>query len=161
MTMTERAVSTVAGYVTILAVMTLLTTGLLVAGGDFVGDQREVTVREELKVVGERLSGDITAVERLGTAGTDGTGHVRLHRSFPADAAGSSYTVSFLDGGSGPRLVIATNRPEVTVTVRVALTEDSAAHAGTVVEENTVQGGDIVVVYDTAPDPNEVTIRHA
>lgn len=152
MTVPARGVSTVAGYVAILAVMTMLTTGLLIAGGDFIQDQREVTVREELKVVGERLSGDVTASERLGTAGT-GSGTVRLERSFPADAAGSAYTVTLSDGGGAPQLVLAADQPDVTVTIRVALGE------GTTVDENTVQGGDIVVVYGHNPD--EVTIRHA
>lgn len=163
----DRGVSTVAGYVTTLAVMTMLTTSLLIAGGDFVQDQREVTVREELKVIGQGLSGDITAAERLGTAGDDGTGAVTVRRSFPTEAAGTDYRVTVTDSGGEPRLILTTRNPSVTVTVPVSLTEDTSPNAGvglegTVVVENTVSGGDLVVEFTDVPesDPNEVTVRN-
>lgn len=158
----ERGVSTVVGYIVILGITAILITGLLIAGGGFVQDQRETTIREELKVVGQRISGDVSTAERLGTVGDGGDAEIR--RALPTDVAGATYTVRITDSGTdGPRLVLNTTEPAVTVSVPIALTKDTAAHEGSEVVESEVTGGDVVIrfTYDHTADPSEVTLQNA
>ena len=149
--MTDRGVSTVVGYIATLGVTAILITGLLIAGGTFVEDQRQTTVREELKVIGQRLSGDVSAADRIGHVGTDSDASIR--RTLPSNVAGTPYTIRLTDSGGDPRLVLVSENPAVTVSVPIALQE------GTDVVDAAIAPGDVVVEFDATPD--EVTIRNA
>lgn len=130
-----RAVSTTLGYTMNVAVATLLLTGLLIAGGNVVDDERERTIRAELRVVGQQLAADLTAADRL-VVGLDSSAVVRYERDLPPAVAGSPYTVEVV-GGADPHLVLSTDDPDVTV--RVSLTAESALHS------SAVAGGDVVI----------------
>lgn len=151
--MRGRGVSTVVGYIVTLGVTSLLVTGLLIAAGGYVQNQRESTVREELQVIGQRLSGDVSAADRLGHVG-DPTA-VRLQRTLPSETAGTAYTVRLTDSGGRARLVLASERPSVTVTVPVALSDDAVA------VDSGAGPGDIVIEFDAGASPSEVSIRNA
>lgn len=135
----ERAVSTTMGYVLVLGIVTLLLTGLLFASTDFVTDQREGTVRNELRVVGQQVADDLAAADRLVRASDGGTA-VTVARDLPDEVTGSPYTVD-VDLGAGPpvTVVLESSDPEVTVEVNVWVETDVAA--------STVTGGRIEVVY--------------
>lgn len=139
----DRAVSAVLGYVLVLGIVTLLVSGLFVAAGDFVEDQHERAVRAEFEVIGNRVAADIAAVDRLAlAAGTGPNSKARLRTDLPSHAAGKSYDMTITDlGGSGVYAIsLAMDNPPVTVEVRVK--------TATTLVESTVEGGDVVVVFD-------------
>jgi FlaG/FlaF family flagellin (archaellin) len=145
-----RAVSPVVGYVLTLSVTTLLVSGLVIAAGGFVEDQRERTSRSELRVVGQQVSADIAAADRLNR--TEGATDVEITRSIPERVVGSQYTVAVRTDSSGPTvpyLELTTVRPEVTVEVAVA--------NETAVAETSVSGGEIRTRYNSTSDTLEVT----
>lgn len=137
----ERAVSPVFGYVLTLAIATMLVGGLLVSAGGFIDDQRRNTAQSELRVVGQQISADISAADRL--ARTDGADDTRVTRRIPSEVVGSAYTVEVVDDGgpTSPYLALRTTRPEVTVEVGIASKNPVAVGSS-------ADGGRIVVVYN-------------
>lgn len=134
-----RAVSTTLGYVLMLGIVTLLLTGLLFASTDFVADQREGTVRSELRVLGQQVADDLAAADRLVRASDGGT-TVTVARTLPNEVTGTAYTVAVKPGASQPTtLVLASPDTDVTVEVNVWVETDVVA--------STVTGGRIEVVY--------------
>lgn len=142
----RRGQSTALEYTLALAVASLAITGLFVAAGDFVTQQREGVVRTELGVVGEQLAGEVLAADRLVRAGDTGT--LALESSLPDDVAGSSYTVSVADTPTGQWLNLTSQDPEITVAVRL--------ETETPLDPDTVGGGRVRVVYDAGADHLEV-----
>jgi hypothetical protein len=144
-----RGVSAVFGYVLTLGISTLLVSGLIIAAGGFVDNQRELTSRSELRVIGQQVSGDIAAADRLVRSG--GSTRTEITRQIPERAVGSQYTVAVRTDGGGPTpayLELRTVRPEVTVEVGIA--------NETVVAGSEVGGGEIVVRYDRSAGHLEV-----
>ena len=116
----ERGVSPVFGYVLTLGISTLLMSGLLIAAGGFVDTQREQTTESELQVIGQQVSADIAAADRLHR--TDGATDVVIRRELPDSVVGSQYTVFVRSDDEGPTdvyLRLRTVRPEVTAEVGV------------------------------------------
>ena len=143
-----RGVSPVFGYVLTLGISTLLVSGLIIAAGGFVDNQRELTSRSELRVIGQQVSGDIAAADRLVRSG--GGTRTNITRQIPERTVGSQYTVAVRTGG-GPTpayLELRAVRPEVTVEVGIA--------NETVVAGSEVGGGEIVVRYDRSAGHLEV-----
>lgn len=147
----DRAVSTTLGYVLNLAVATLLLTGLLVAGGGLVEDQRERATRAELRVLGQQLAADLAAADRLAAAADPGD-TVRVDRDLPATVTGSTYAIEVV-GGTDPALVLDAERFDVTVRVSLAVETE--------LESSSVTGGTVRVVYgDFDADPaGELEVR--
>jgi len=144
----DRAVSTAIGYTLTLGIMTLLITGLLAAGGGFVENQRERTVRAELQVIGQQIAADLDAADRLVRAnGTDAT--VEIHRQYPERVTGASYALEVV-GSSDDRcefdrcLKLSTDDPEVVATVRIGTVTE--------VELGSISGGGIVIEYDAGSE---------
>jgi hypothetical protein len=132
----DRAVSTTAGYVLTLGITAILVSGLLVAGGGVVEDRREVTTRDSLDVVGQRLASGLMTADRLAT--TSDTTTVSVSIDLPERIAGTEYTVSVDPATS--RLVLDSSATGVSVSV--------AFTASTPVADTSVQGGDVSVVLD-------------
>jgi hypothetical protein len=137
----DRGVSTTLNYVLGLAIALILITGLLVAGGTFVENQRDQSIRTELAVVAEQVSADVMMADRLAETTSDNE-TVRVGRDLPSRVAGSSYEIS-IEGGSDPQIVVQTTDPEITVTVPVK--------TSTPIESSSVSGGATAVNY-TASD---------
>ena len=138
----RRAVSPLAAYTLTLGVTALLIGGLFIAAGGFVSDQREVTAENELEVLGQQVSADIAAADRLNR--TSDTENVEISRSLPTSVVGANYRISVIADGEGPTepyLELVADELDVRVTVGLAV-ESSMA-------ETTADGGDIVVEYDT------------
>jgi len=143
----DRAVSTVVGFVLILGVASLLVTGLLVATGDFVDNQRQETIRDEMEVLGQQLAADIAASDRMVRAG--GT-TVRTERPLPERITGVTYQINVTSSGGGLTTIqLSTQDPSVSAEVSVRTTTPVAS--GT-----TVNGGDVEIVYDAAANQLEV-----
>lgn len=145
----ERAASTTLGYALNLTVATLLISGLLVAGGGLVSSEREQSVRTELRVVGQQLSGDVGAADRLARSTRGSPVAVEMTRHLPDEIVGLQYRIAVEWNGGDPYLELSTNDPDVTVRVEV--------ESGTTLATNEVQGGTVRVVYDAANDRLEVT----
>ena len=145
----DRGVSTPLGYTLTLAISTLLVTGLIVAGSNFVSSQREVVIENELEVVGEQVAGQLEQVDRLVTA-SDDVGAVRINRSIPQKAAGETYNV-LLEPGSPPALRLETANSDASVTVAVPLQN--------AVGDTSASGGVVVARWCTACTPSRLVIE--
>lgn len=148
----DRGVSPVFGYVLTLSIATLLVGGLLISAGGFIEDQRRNTAESELSVVGQQVSADIAAADRLNR--TEGAERITIERRIPRDIVGSTYTIEVVDGGgpTSPYLELSTNNPEVTVVVGIASASpvEVGASAG---------GGRIVVVVDGSGSDRKVVLQ--
>lgn len=133
----ERGQAITLNYAIGLGIGVVLVTGLLIAGGEFVHDQRERAARSELRVLGQQLGADLAAADRLAGAGESNTS-VRVSHSLPNTVAGSTYSIQLVEAGT-PYFLLETNDPSVTI--RVDLTNE------TQVTESTVSGGDVAVNY--------------
>ena len=147
LTTDERAVSTTLGYALSLTVSMLLVSGLLIAGGGFVEDQRERTIRSELRVIGQQVSADLATADRLANIGGS-VERVVVSRDLPEEVTGTRYTIAVRTDGAETYLVLSTEDPEVSLRVNVA--------SETTVSETDISGGDVRVVYDPAADELEV-----
>lgn len=139
----DRGVSPVFAYVLTLGITTLLIAGLLVAASGYVEGQRESVGENELRVIGQQISADISAVDRLSR--TEGAANASVSRDVPRNVVGSTYTVHVRDDGNGPTapyLELSMSDPDVTVQVGVVLAPGSS------IVESSVGGGSIVVEYD-------------
>jgi hypothetical protein len=124
-------------YVIGLGVALVLTMGLLVAAGGFIGDQREAAARSQLEVVGQQVAADVESADRLAAAvGTAGT--VRIDRVLPGTIAGSLYRIELVESAD-PTLELRTVRTNTTATVEFTNT--------TAVTASDVGGGRIAINY--------------
>lgn len=139
----DRAVSTAFGYVLLLAVATLLVSGLLLATGSFVDGQRERTTREGLSIAGQQAGGAIESADRLVGAADGGPDTLVVEQRLPRRVAGAGYTIAVNVTGTDAELELSPAtpgaRPADTVTIPLS--------NRTAVAETTVQGGRIEVVY--------------
>lgn len=147
----DRGVSTTVSYAITLVITTMLITGLLVAGGDFVETQREQATLSELRVLGQQLAGDVSSADRLArTAGPDGD--VDLRRRLPEQIAAASYRVSHSrPGGSNTStLRLESDNPDERTEVRV--------HSTTPLFVKTnLTGGEVQVTYNSVRE--ELVVR--
>jgi len=132
-----RAVSTTLSYVLSLAIATLLITGLITAGGSYVGSQREQVIRDELVVVGQQLSADIERADRLVRAGDSADPTVTLNRTLSNRVTGANYKLVLVP--SDQTLVVNTTRPEVTVRIGLSVKTPLGA--------TEARGGDVQIRY--------------
>lgn len=151
----DRAVSTTVSYVLTLAITALLLSGLLIAAGGTVDDQRERATRAELGVYGQRIADGVEDADRL-AATTDGTVAVRV--DLPERAGGSGYAVdvrnvSAAADASAHAYEIDLRSGGVTVAVPVR-TRASLA-------ERRIDGGSLVVERSGVGGDAELTFRAA
>lgn len=147
----NRAVSTTIGYVLTLAIASILVAGLVSAGGSVVDSHRDATLREELSVVGQEVSGGIAMADRLVRSSDGGTQSVELTQQLPRSIVGKPYTIA-LKNPSDPYLVLASSGTDVSVRVYV--------ETSTPVAESSVSGGPVRIVYDTSLSPAKLVIEH-
>ncbi len=143
----ERAVSTTVSYVLTLGIGTLLATGLIFAGGQFVSEQREQAIETEMQIVGEHLASDIEQLDRVVSADPTGIDTGKINRRMPTTIAGESYIVE-LRSGTNASLQLRTESPDVSVTIPVQKT--------TAVSPSVTTGGTVVIRYDAVEGKIEV-----
>jgi hypothetical protein len=140
--MTDRGVSSAFGYVLTLAIATILVSGLLVAGGNFVGDSRESIIRQELEVIGQHVAANVEMADRMVVAGDD-TATVTLSQTFSQQATGVTYRIELITDDD-PHLRLNATDPDISVLVEV----DNSTAVG----ESYADGGEVAVVYDEGED---------
>lgn len=137
----DRGVSFTVSYVLTLAITVLLVSGVVLAVGEVVRDQRESAVRDQATVVGDDVAATVMAADRLVRNGNDSSVAIRV--SLADELAGTPYVVE-LTVDPSPAVVVRTQSPSVTVRVPV---QNRTALRGA-----TVTGGDVRV---TSLDGNE------
>ena len=150
----DRAVSPVFGYVLTLSIATLLVGGLLISAGGFIDDQRRNTGESELQVIGQQVSADIAAADRLNR--TTGADDIRIGRTIPQDVVGSPYTIEVVDGDgpTSPYLELRMEQPDVTV--KVGLATKSSVQIG-----SNAGGGQIEIVIEGTGSDRKVVLQNA
>ncbi|KOX91987.1 DUF7266 family protein [Haloarcula rubripromontorii] len=141
----NRAVSTTLSYTLSLAIASILVSGLLIAGGNFVEDRQEQVIRDELEVIGQQVAADIGRIDRLVVA-ADNDPTARLNHTFPARVSGSGYRVSI--DPAADELTLESTSPEVSVTVSLTTRTDLG--------DSSADGGVITVFYDESSRQLEV-----
>jgi len=149
--MTSRGTSITLNYVLVLGISAILVTGLIIAGGSFVEDQREAVIEGELRIVGNHVAGNLEQVDRYVNASESGnpaTAHV--NQTFQQEVTGSTYQVELLDNGGDPQLLLTSTRGDIAVRVDISVR--------TPVDDGAVaSGGEITAAYDSG----ELVIRNA
>lgn len=148
--MNERSVSVSLNYVLVLAITAVLITGLIIAGGTFVENQREQVIEGELRIIGHHLAGNLEQVDRYVRASHGDPSRAYINQTFGTDVTGSTYQVSLESGSQSPQVVLTATRPEVTVRVNATVQTDVDA-------DSFAGGGSVSVAYDRADD--ELVIR--
>lgn len=150
----DRSVSVALNYILVLAISSVLVTGLLIAGGSFVEDNRERVINSELTVIGNHVAGNLEQVDRLVTASHDNLGssgdepEAYINQSFQQEVTGSPYAIEIVDG-TPTQVVLTSFDPDVTISVNVTVQND-------VRDESRASTSDISVYYDS--DSEEIVI---
>lgn len=137
-----RATTIALNYVLVLGISAILVSGLIIAGGTFVEDQRENVVRGELNVIGTHISGNLEQVDRYVSAG-EGDTVAHVNQSFQRQVTGENYEINFVGNDGGPlppQLVLSTPTTDVTVRVNASVRAD--------VEDSRARGGVVSVFYE-------------
>jgi len=138
----DRGVTVTLNYILVLSITAVLVSGLLVAGGTFIEDQRERVIEDELNVIGSHIAGDVEQVDRMVRAGGGTVDRAEINQSFQRTLSGTTYNVRLEPNPD--RVVLASNSPGVTVSVNVTVRTD--------IEASFAVGGDTSVQYDTTAD---------
>lgn len=137
-----RGVTTALNYVLLIAIVTLMVSGLLVGVSELVYRQQDDAVRSQLDTVGNDLAGDIGTAERL--VGTHGGDQVRLETRLPETVGGSQYRAAVTNAsGEKYNLVLRSDDPDLVVSV---------PFRSSIPVNGTASGGTVVVTYDAAND---------
>lgn len=132
----RRAVSTTLSYALNLAIAGILVSALLFAAGSTVQDQRQITVREELRVIGQRIAAAVQESDRMVRVGSDP--QLRLTVIAPRSVAGLQYTIEFNSGSE--EIVLTTEDPDIRVEIPVKTV--------TGLQDSVARGGNIFIVYE-------------
>lgn len=141
----DRGVSTTMGYVLTLAITASLISGLLIAGGSYIENQRDTVARDELQVIGDQLASGLSDADRLAATGGD---DVRVELWLPTRVAGGTYTIELQnESGTNPVTATITSRStkadvsvEVTVRTTLAVANTSVAGGPVVITARDVDG---------------------
>jgi hypothetical protein len=138
----RRGVSIAISHVLTIAITTVLMSGLLIGATALLEDQRADAIERGLGTVGERLAGELARVDKAGATATGGD--VVLRTEHPTRVGGRQYTMTLTDDpavcSSPPCVQLRSDDPPVTVVVDAAVDVP--------VEQSSVTGGEISVVYD-------------
>ncbi|MFC6614736.1 hypothetical protein ACFQAS_07165 [Halopenitus salinus] len=138
---TDRGVSTTVGYVLGLAIAAILISGLFIAGGSVLEDQRRTAVETGLEASGERIATGFSDADRLVESANGSAATVDVAVDAPNRIASAGYAIRVTGGSDGPRY---TNEIElegsdgsVTHTVRF--------RTHTPVSNRSIDGGSVVI----------------
>ena len=92
----DRAVSIAVTHVLTIAVTTLIIAGLMMGTGFLLETEKERSAADSLETIGERLSSQLSSVDRTTADG----GNVTIEADHPQTVAGAGYTVELTDSCS-------------------------------------------------------------
>lgn len=135
----ERGVSFTVSYVLTLGIAIVLITGVILAAGQVVRDQRQETITDQATVGADKVAASVMAADRLVQNGRLASAtRVTVGVDLPARLAGEPYTVTLTTASVDPRVVVETEAPAVRA--EVPLTNETA------IDATTVTGGPVRVV---------------
>ncbi|WP_313690855.1 DUF7266 family protein [Halorarum halobium] len=140
---TDRAATSALTTVLTAAITTVLISGILIAGGQLVEDQRGNSIDRQLETIGERLVEELVRAEQIAAAGSNV--RVSFETNHVEQVAGSGYAVSLAADPSCPGdadgcLTLRSVEPTVEVTIPF----DSDVPVG----PGSASGGAVRVVFD-------------
>lgn len=139
----RRGVSTALGYVIALSISAILISGLLIAGGTLVENERESVARDQLAVAAEQLASGVMDADRLAASADGGTVRVRVW--LPERAGSAPYAVQIVPQSTPPgqpyaaTLVAKSEVLDISVNLTVRSSFELAAR--------TVEGGPVVITH--------------
>jgi len=147
--MTDRGVSITVSHVLAVGITALLISGLLMAGSEFLANERERAIDDTLRTEGSRLASELTTVDRaIVDAKAQGSApNVSLLVHHPESVSGTSYLISLSkDGdclGDGNASISCLEiRAD---TSRVSVKRTIPWRNSTSVRESSVSGGPILI----------------
>jgi len=151
---TDRAASTVVGYVVALAVSALFLTALTVSLGGLTETHTERMITDQLTVVGETTAGELERVDRLARLAEADRAETEVHAETTALVARTSVELPTQIGGHAYSITVTTDAVIVRSS-RPVLTVSVVHRSRVTVGERTVRGGPVAVTY--RPDPHDPT----
>ena len=156
--MDDRAVSVAVTHTLTLGITAILITAMLVASGTMMDFERDRGASDSLETIGERLAGEVSSVDRLGSAQTE---TLEIYTTHPREIAGSPYTATLTnqsqsdtcaDSGltTSTETCIVMESPEVSDPVVVPLATDAD------VAQSSAGSGGMLIEYNATAD--EITI---
>ena len=147
----ERGVSTALGYSLTLAITAVLISGLLIAGGTLVSDQRDRIAQEELSVTVEQLASGLNEGDRLAQSSDGGVMQVQIW--LPERIAGGAYTLELRNesdpSGQPARATLLATAQGANAQATLSL------RTGVPVANRTVLGGPLTVSHRDADDDGQ------
>lgn len=146
--MRNRGASTALGYVLTLGITLLLVVSLFSVAVSIVDTERSRTVNSELSVLGNRLATDLSTADSLVRAADDPR-TVSLTTELPDRVAQGQYRIRIDEQADKPayaryRIILESDVAETSVVVDLK--------TGTTIEETTISGGSVAIVYDQSSD---------
>lgn len=140
--MTDRAVSTVVGYVIMVGIAGILLATLTLTASGLVDTQDERTAHAEMDVYGERLAADISTADRLAQQDSTKT-TMNVTSDLPDTVNGHRYTITIGeedDSDGTTTIVLQSDDFDRSVETGVANT--------TPIEHGEIRGGAVTITYD-------------
>ncbi|MFC7214600.1 hypothetical protein ACFQO4_10995 [Saliphagus sp. GCM10025334] len=141
----DRGVSIAITHVLTIGITTVLIAGLLISAGSLLESQTDRSAQQSLETIGERLSGEISAVDRMTTE----NGSANLTAEHPSMVASNRYTITLLDNetcADQPLLTDATNC--MRLSAQSADVDIYVPVTAPVDDGSSVSGGTIRIVHD-------------
>lgn len=139
----DRGVSFTVSYVLTVAIAVILVAGIVTAAGQSVQSQQKTVVRDSAIVVSDETAATVMAADRLARAGGEtAPSHpttVTVSLTLPETLAGQQYTVLLNTSEGSATVIVTSSDPDIVV--------ETPIRNETVVEESTVNGGEVNVVY--------------
>ena len=132
-----RAVSPAVTQALTIGISTILISGLLLSGGQYIENRQEDTVRTGLQDIGSGVTSDLVRLDQFPTSSLEGD--LQFRSEYPSELAGQGYRIEVVDG-SPVTITVSSTTESLSTTVRFESDPD--------VCESTVGGGAVVVAYD-------------
>jgi hypothetical protein len=132
-----RAVSPAVTQALTIGISTILISGLLLSGGQYIENRQEDTVRTGLQDIGSGVSSDLVRLDQFQTSGLDED--LLFTSAYPSELGGQGYRIEVVDG-SPVTITVSSTAEDLSTTVRFESDTD--------VCDSTIGGGTIVVAYD-------------
>ncbi|WP_135819975.1 DUF7266 family protein [Halostella litorea] len=157
----DRAVSVAVTHVLATGIVTILLSGLLITAGNVLDNQQRSTARDQLDTIGDRVSAEISSLDRAATPGGDE--RITVDTTHPSRVSGATYTVRLRTGPdcSGP--LIDDSTTDACLVLSTSMLSDDRVVPVDVdpskVDPGSASGGDIRIVYDSTGSTPTITIE--
>ena len=149
----DRGVSIAVSHIMTIAITAILISGLMFGAGSLLEGEKDRSAGQSLETIGERLSGEISSVDRL--ADDEETETLRVTVDHPRTVSGSQYTIELHDSDDCDDDLISDELACLTLRSHGGDVETSVPVVTDAAVEGQASGGTIVIEYE---DENDGTI---